>query len=599
MENLHLSLCLLLLLFCGHGNLSWGWFWKSSESNEGHFTTAYVLPGTAEFSMETLSNPKGGELVENARRKSMMPNSCWQSAYMSLFASCSEIITDKEKQSRLAWYLSDCFQKESGRPTFPRCDSDTPMIKCLKNLDEYAHKIYLEFFLETNTICHQLQAEAFHHQTGRLVNDLTKSAHFAENKLEKIDERAESLVQSSSQIHDSLTSIDLKTQQVAQASKNLGDQIHDVLKHSEAIYEQSKGIAESQSKLQDGQEDMKVKMEDGMELLHKSYESLGDKIEMLRKETIEIEREISEVGDSMALKMQKLQSRADDIGNVAGMSLDKQKQLLDGQSEALEGLHFLTKFQSQALEESRASLQKLADFGHEQQEELLQRQKQLQQAHDDLVQNSKSILAAQEAFESKQANMFTALDKLFKLQSTILVESRFIKTFFFYFCAILIAYLLTSAKQTSDVRARIYLSIIVSFMVEFTLVRLGTAHDLDQQMWLASKIFWTRSSFLLAASIQILHSIYTYRDYDMLNHRMLLILLEKFNHMEKVTGRNCSYLSMESETHLSSWIDSDLPEDVDYCDDPDYRFPEEVAENSGATNSITRTYDLRPRSHRG
>lgn len=63
-------------------------------------------------------------------------------------------------------------------------------------------------------------------------------------------------------------------------------------------------------------------------------------------------------------------------------------------------------------------------------------------------------------------------------------------------------------------------------------------------------------------------------------------------------GRNCSYLSMESETHLSSWIDSDLPEDVDYCDDPDYRFPEEVAENSVATNSITRAYDLRPRSHR-
>ncbi|MBA7567582.1 hypothetical protein ES708_09297 [subsurface metagenome] len=56
---------------------------------------------------------------------------------------------------------------------------------------------------------------------------------------------------------------------------------------------------------------------------------------------------------------------------------------------------------------------------------------------------------------------------------------------------------------------------------------------------------------------------------------------------------------MESETHLSSWIDSDLPEDVDYRDDPDYRFPEEVAENSVATNSITRTYDLRPRSYRG
>lgn len=171
--------------------------------------------------------------------------------------------------------------------------------------------------------------------------------------MENIEEKSESLLQSSSQIHDSLTSIHLRTQEVAQTSKNIGDRIHDVLKNSEAIYEQSKGIAASQSKLQDGQEDMKATMEAGMALLHKSYENLGDRVEMLRKEAMEIEREISEVGDSMALKMQMLQSRADDIGNVAGMSLDRQNQLLDGQSVALEGLRFLTNFQSQALEESR------------------------------------------------------------------------------------------------------------------------------------------------------------------------------------------------------------------------------------------------------
>lgn len=55
----------------------------------------------------------------------------------------------------------------------------------------------------------------------------------------------------------------------------------------------------------------------------------------------------------MSLKMQKLQSRADDIGTIAGSSLEKQKQLLEGQSEALEGVNFLKKFQTQALEESR------------------------------------------------------------------------------------------------------------------------------------------------------------------------------------------------------------------------------------------------------
>jgi hypothetical protein len=43
-------------------------------------------------------------------------------------------------------------------------------------------------------------------------------------------------------------------------------------------------------------------------------------------------------------------------------------------------------------------LQQLAKFGHEQQDKLLQRQQQLQQAHDHLVENSKSILEAQVCF---------------------------------------------------------------------------------------------------------------------------------------------------------------------------------------------------------
>ena len=40
-------------------------------------------------------------------------------------------------------------------------------------------------------------------------------------------------------------------------------------------------------------------------------------------------------------------------------------------------------------------MQQLAEFGHKQQEELLNRQKQLGQTHDHLVQNSEKILAAQ------------------------------------------------------------------------------------------------------------------------------------------------------------------------------------------------------------
>ena len=43
----------------------------------------------------------------------------------------------------------------------------------------------------------------------------------------------------------------------------------------------------------------------------------------------------------------------------------------------------------------RSTLQQFAEYGHRQQEELLQGQEQLQRIHDHLMENSKSILAAQ------------------------------------------------------------------------------------------------------------------------------------------------------------------------------------------------------------
>lgn len=142
-----LVLIILHLQYCH----SWGWFFSSKESHSNEEIVA-------EFSMEPpINNQKGIKLLENAKRMAVSSNSCWQNAYQNLFAGCSEILAGEEKRSRLAWHLSDCFQKDTGSPPFPHCDVKSNMMSCLKNLDEDARDIYLEFYLETNSICHQLQ----------------------------------------------------------------------------------------------------------------------------------------------------------------------------------------------------------------------------------------------------------------------------------------------------------------------------------------------------------------------------------------------------------------------------------------------------------
>ncbi|KAL5581721.1 hypothetical protein UlMin_014163 [Ulmus minor] len=546
MGNFGTHLFLLILLSLSSSCMSW--FWSSSSYTEKRQSSqtnpsgnpAFASGAAAEFSIDGPKDDKGIERLRNAERKLQVGSkSCWHEAYHGIFAACSEIASDdNEKRKRFAWDLSNCFQKDSGRPPFPSCKSGSSMKQCLEKLDNDAIHTYRGFFLETHSICHQLQSDIFRRQTERLVTDLKRSAEYTEEKLGTIEEKSEHLLQGTKGIQDSLTSIDQRTQQVAQTSKQVSDHVSEIMKQSEAVFEQSEKISASQSELQKGQERMKEKLKEGIVMLHESYQNLDKEVGNLRGETLEIEKEITRVGDTMSTKMSLLQTKAEDIESVAGISLERQKELLNGQSEALDGLNLLTKFQSQALEESREVLQQLAKFGHEQQEELLRRQEQLQHAHDHLVENSKSMLAAQEAFEHKQAAMFVALDKLFNLHNALLLESRLIKSFFAYSISMLVLYMFTSTKQTYTIRHRLYIGLYLKFLlifpetfvteiqlaleqsflfffaglfatllIEFAILRFVT-NGMEHISFL---INLDRSLFVLFATIQILHAVFTYR----------------------------------------------------------------------------------------
>ncbi|KAL4567279.1 hypothetical protein LXL04_022858 [Taraxacum kok-saghyz] len=561
---------LWLLLFLSNNIESFSWLFTTQkvDSSENPSTFPDVSHDVvAEFSMDSFNNKKGMTLVEKAKRMVEASNSCWQNAYQNLFAGCSEILAAEEQRSRLAWHLSDCFQKDTGRSHFPYCDVKTPIINCLKKLDEDAHRVYLEFYLETNSICHQLQTDAFKRQTERLVNELKRSAEYAEDKLENIEEQSERLLHSSDHIQESLTFIDLQTQELSETSKNIQQHVGVVLQHSQLVYNESVKLSDSQKEMSEGQMRMNERLDEGMMMLNESADKIGEELGKLRKETIEIEKEIGKIGDAMFMKMDMLQSKADDIENITETSLHKQKQLVDSQNAALEVLQTVTSFQSQALEESRETLQQLIEIGQNQQQELIQRQQQLKQAHDHLVENSKTILAAQEVFESKQANMFLAIDKLFTLHNAILLESRVIKAFLVYSILIFTLYMFTSTKQTYNIRPKLYIGLCATFFVEFVVLRYG--NDVEKQAWIISVV---RLIFVILSSCQLLYAIYTYRDYETLNHHMLQSLIEKVNGIQG-SKKLCDDED-ESDVDWSSWVDFDLPEDE--VEDVDYMLPEKV-----------------------
>ncbi|GAB2247149.1 hypothetical protein Droror1_Dr00007031 [Drosera rotundifolia] len=587
----------IILTLCPYGSESWGWFSTSSSATASDSdqyqgrTRGFSLGIDGEFSLQALDDPKARELVESARRKLGGSNPCWLRAYQNLFSSCNDIFAAEEKRSRLAWNLGDCFQKDTGRPPFPNCDDESDMVDCLRKLNNDDHKTYLEFYLETNSICYQLQSKAFRFQVENLVNQLKESAQFAEEKLERIEEKSDHLLHSSSDISESLTMIDAQTRGMGDTLKGMLDHVNKILSHSKELNDQARGIAASQTELLEGQGEMRKKLEEDMKIVQDSYNNLGEEIDSLQSKAIEMEMEIGKFGEEMSTRMERLQARADGIANVTDISLGKQQDLLDGQSKALDGLQSMTKFQSQALEESRITLKKFLDFADVEHKKLLTQQDQLLQAHDRLAENSKSILAAQEAFESKQSNVFAALDKLFALHNAMLAESRFLKAVFIYSALVFFLYMFTSAKETYCARFKLYLGLCIPFFLEVGIIRLAS-YDIEQQARFTNTI---RLIYVLCAGIQLLYSYFTFRDYEALNYQMLMMLIEKVKGPEKGEKKYQEDDDMDDEIDWLSWVAAEVPEDLDDSQDSDYRLPEEaVGENSIVTTS-ERKYNLRRR----
>ncbi|KAB2613498.1 protein GAMETE EXPRESSED 1-like [Pyrus ussuriensis x Pyrus communis] len=500
------------------------WFWSSSSGNtDNNAPENLQISGdtASEFSMDSLNDEKGIERVNNARRNiwSMLSDGMLSDAYKGIFGACSD----------------------SGRSPFPTCRVESPMKPCLEKLDNDAIHTYRGFYLETNSICHQLQSGIFGHQTEKLVNDLKKSSDYAEKKLESIAEKADKLLDGSKDIHESLTSIEEQTQEI--------------VKQSEAVLEQSKKIEASQLELQMGQHKMKENLESGMAMAHESYHILDKGIPSLQDETSEIEKKIGVVGETI---------KADDIGNVADISLERQKELLNGQSEALNGLQSPTKFQSQALKETQ----------------------------DHLVKNSKTILEAQEAFEQKQSSMFVALDRLFALQDALLVESRSMKAVVFYFISMLAIYMLTITKQTYPVRHWLYLFLCLAFMLEFAVLRFATKGIEQRTRWGSG----LRNVYVLYAALNLLYACWKYKDYERLNYNMLQKLTA-----EVICSRKNAEWSWESdddfhdESDWSALVDKDVSDDIEHLKDSKH-LQEEVGDNLRAVSSYNGRYNLRSRT---
>eukprot|EP00252_Welwitschia_mirabilis_P014685 TRINITY_DN3238_c0_g3_i1.p1 TRINITY_DN3238_c0_g3~~TRINITY_DN3238_c0_g3_i1.p1 ORF type:complete len:193 (-),score=14.76 TRINITY_DN3238_c0_g3_i1:46-582(-) len=167
-----------------------------------------------------------------------------------------------------------------------------------------------------------------------------------------------------------------------------------------------------------------------------------------------------------------------------------------------------------------------------------------------------------------------------------------------------VIYVLTSTKQTFNIRASLYLGLCISFAIECLLFRF-IGHGMSEQAWSTSRTFYVRTTYMVLALVYVIFTFIQYRDYELLSYNLLTQLDERMKSIEsnivqntsihykgaKLLSTNQKYeqqllsrsiaeeplmlhgrRSNQGELHNSitiSWLNANL-DDMDSSDDPDY-----------------------------
>ncbi|XP_024516958.1 protein GAMETE EXPRESSED 1-like isoform X1 [Selaginella moellendorffii] len=510
------------------------------------------------FEMETASVPgseRGGKLLEDLKKK--LQSSCWHSAYSSLFSSCREVLKDDSKKMRLAYKFADCFLRSSGKDPLKSCPDSSPVKECTKSLTDHRHHLLLQFFIDIASMCHHLQSEAFKLETEEVIGNLKDSAHWVEDKLAVMQSQARSILDNTDKIFGLQQRLEeeyfVMKRGLVEMHDDLNKGIFHLKEYADETNKHMLAVSSFQRELADHQENM------------------------VRQQQL--------LSENLQEEVSSLRSKAEDINSNVVKSLSGQDELLSGQEAALSGLASLKRIQEKM------------------QEDVLRESKRLHEMHQRLADGSEAILKAQEVFASKQALIFTSLERLFALHNAILTESRTVKAVLFYVPVAILIYLITGTRQTSNGRVVLYAGLCLSFAAEFWSLRLPKSSPYYQHEYLTNALY-IRGTYAVAAILYVFYCILTFKDYASLSYKILLDMQKRLDENTSFLGslyfgsstseaQNGDFSLLANVPRFRGYEDeAERSRKDDYSDDPDYD-PQEDSDCEELQCTFSRDYNLR------
>ncbi|EGG19807.1 hypothetical protein DFA_06909 [Cavenderia fasciculata] len=423
-------------------------------------------------------------IIQNSKR-----NRCWEECMMSLQNGCKGM--DDNARSKLAVQLANCHLEKSGMKTY-LCSKEMTVQDCTRSMSETAYMTYTNFYISTENICYYLMSELFQSRTEEAVNELVHST-------------VETL--------NSMKSIHL---------------------HSLQLEESMDQSNIAQQKLSNTQQSMKLQIEQSMDYLNKITSTSEDIKDSMRETSVK--------QDELSKEQKKL---SEEYQQNSKMSLDLLLRIKDSASSIATNTLESIKNQMDLLGLQKDTISDLNGLG---------------ELTDSFISKQKDLLESQETIVQGHKLIINILDGIHNLSNLILFEFIDAKSLIYYLVTIFFIFLITSHKRTSSSRIPLYIGLVVNLFVErvvlnhnsmspsssyiidivpdFILSMILPTSWVDESVYIntstASDIIQAKFQFI--GKCRKIFAIYTvstlflalwfYRDYERLNHRLLLDLTE-------------------------------------------------------------------------
>lgn len=412
---------------------------------------------------------------------------------------CNQL-NDQSKR-RIAIALTNCHLSQAALPPYP-CDDDADVLGCVRSLarDNTAFSSYTLFLTHVDTICVFLQRQHAEQSIVNLIDGLFTSVTLTANQLQSFEhdtakmsksmERTIATHQSSiyrmieslaANETDRFVELISHTESIKQSQSNLLKQLHNatstMLDSMRESHQMALHLSKQQSVMHNNQHSM-------IELQEQHQTSLTDtqkQIESLNQHHRQsINQAIESIDDMLNHQRTFAQSQEKSHTMVRSLHGDVKK----GFTDATKSLKVLHDGQIEALEQARASLNQMLSA----QSNLASQQSSLSQSirdtNDEISQMSQhqretfedaskrlralseEAQAAQSKVQSSLTSVITSIDRVLKMDISLLGELRYLHAIIFYSCVIIVSWCMTATQRTMSARFWVFCLLALVIMVE-------------------------------------------------------------------------------------------------------------------------------------